>query len=193
MNLLDSLGAAHTAPTGTCTAAGANTNASGQCTITFTSNSTGKVTGHASSTLSVTGSAAFTVQTDGQSPNSGDAVKTFVNARISIAPNATNEVGAPHTFTVTSRRTSVTVPASSGRGGARRLHVDGLERCNPVRRDRARAGANTNASGQCTITFTSNTAGKVTGHASSSTRSVVRRRSRATDGRPNSADAVKTL
>ena len=93
MNLIDSLGAVHTAPTGTCTAAGANTNASGQCTITFTSNSTGKVTGHASSTLSVAGSAPFTVQTDGVAPNSGDAVKTFVNARILIAPNATNEVG----------------------------------------------------------------------------------------------------
>ena len=68
--LTDSNGAVHSAPTGTCTGAGANTNASGQCTITFTSNSAGKVTGHASSTLSVGGSAAFTVQTDGQSPNS---------------------------------------------------------------------------------------------------------------------------
>jgi uncharacterized repeat protein (TIGR01451 family) len=84
----------------TCDNAGANTNASGQCTITFMSNSAGKVTGHASSTLSVGGSAAFTVQTDGQAPNSADAVKTFVDANIQITPpSAINPVGKNHTFT----------------------------------------------------------------------------------------------
>jgi hypothetical protein len=77
VTLTDSGGAAHTAPTGSCTTAGANTDVNGQCTITFTSNSAGTVTGHASSTLSVAGSAPFTVQTDGVAPNSGDAVKTF--------------------------------------------------------------------------------------------------------------------
>src|SRR5205823_3888541 len=55
-----------------------STNAAGQFQVTFTSNTAGTVTGHASSTLSVAGSAAFTVQTDGIAPNSGDAVKTFV-------------------------------------------------------------------------------------------------------------------
>ena len=99
VTLTDTNGAVHTAPTGSCTTAGPNTNASGQCTITFTSNSTGKVTGHATATLSVAGSAPFTVQTDGVSPNSGDAVKTFVDARIHITPTATNRVGQPHTFT----------------------------------------------------------------------------------------------
>ena len=35
----------------------------------------------------------FTVQTDGSAPNSGDAVKRFVNANIQITPaNATNPV-----------------------------------------------------------------------------------------------------
>ena len=101
VTLTDSNGASHTAPTGTCTDAGANTDANGQCAITFTSNTTGKVTGHAASTLSVFGSAPFTVQTDQLLLNSGDAVKTFVNAKISIAPTATNEVGHAHTFTVT--------------------------------------------------------------------------------------------
>ena len=37
--------------TSTCDNAGANTDAAGQCTITFTSNSAGKVTGHATATL----------------------------------------------------------------------------------------------------------------------------------------------
>ena len=115
VTLTDGNGATHTAPTGTCTNAGPNTDAAGQCTITFTSNSTGTVTGHASSLLSVAGSAPFTVETDGVAPNSGNAVKTFVNARISIAPNATNEVGQPHTFTVTLEKdtgTGTFVPAA---------------------------------------------------------------------------------
>src|SRR5262249_23555753 len=73
VTLTDAGGAAHTTPTGTCTNAGANTDANGQCTITFTSPSTGTVTGHATSTLSVGGSAPFTVQTDGVAPNSGNA------------------------------------------------------------------------------------------------------------------------
>jgi len=75
------------------------TNASGQCQATFTSATAGTVTAHASSSLSVAGSAPFTVQTDGVAPNSGDAVKTFVDANIQIAPDATNPVGKTHTFT----------------------------------------------------------------------------------------------
>ena len=60
----------------------------------------GKVTGHATSTLSVGGSAPFTVATDGAAPNSGDAVKTFVDANIQITPpTATNPVGTTHVFT----------------------------------------------------------------------------------------------
>ena len=99
VTLTDTNGASHTTATGSCTTAGPNTNASGQCTITFTSNAAGKVTGHASATLSVGGSAPFTRQTDGQAGNSGDAVKTFVDANIQITPNGTNPVGATHTFT----------------------------------------------------------------------------------------------
>ena len=98
VTLTDSLGAVHTAPTGTCTTAGPNTNAAGQCTITFTSNSTGKVTGHATTTLSI-GGQNVVVQTNGVAPNGPDAVKTFVDARISITPNGTNPVNSPHVFT----------------------------------------------------------------------------------------------
>jgi hypothetical protein len=98
--LSDADGADHTTPTGTCTNPGANTDASGQCTITFTSESTGTVTGHASATLSVGGSAPFTVQTDGTALSSSDAVKTFVDANIQISPSiATNEVHAQHELT----------------------------------------------------------------------------------------------
>jgi hypothetical protein len=108
-------GATVASPTGTCLDAGPNTDANGQCTITFVSNTTGTVTGHGTSTLSVAGSAPFTVQTDGVLLDSGDATKTFVNAMISIAPDATNEVGHPHTFTVTLQKddgTGTFVPAA---------------------------------------------------------------------------------
>jgi len=49
-------------------------------------------------------------------PNSGDAVKTFVDAKISIAPNATNEVGQPHTFTVTVLQDDGLTAAQGGDG-----------------------------------------------------------------------------
>jgi hypothetical protein len=75
------------------------TNASGQCSITFTSQSGGKVTGHAFSTLIVDGQ-QFTVQTNGVAPNSGDAVKTFVDANIQLTPpTATNMIGTNHVMT----------------------------------------------------------------------------------------------
>ena len=194
-------GATASNQTGTCLNAGANTDANGQCSITFVSNTTGKVSGHASSTLTIgTPSTTFTVQTDGVLLNSGDAVKTFVNAKISIAPDATNEVGHPHTFTVTLQEdpgTGTFVPAAgehvnftlTGSNGATPIVDNPSSTCDD-------AGANTNAQGQCTIVFNSSKPGKVTGHASSTllvgppppaTISVQ------TDGTGlNSADAVKT-
>ena len=46
------------------------------------------------------GSAPFTVATDGVAPNSGDAVKTFVDANIQIAPLLdVNPVSTNHTLT----------------------------------------------------------------------------------------------
>jgi len=97
--LTDSNGAAHTAATGSCTNAGANTDANGECTITFTSATGGKVTAHASSTLTI-GGLPVTVATDGNAPNSGDAVKTFVDANIQITPvNATNPLSTNHVLT----------------------------------------------------------------------------------------------
>src|SRR5262249_42801034 len=100
VTLTDAGGASHTAPTGTCTNAGANTDANGQCTITFTSNSAGTVTGHATSTLSV-GGTSITVATTGVAPNGPDAVKTFVDANIQISPaTAQNPVGTNHVLTL---------------------------------------------------------------------------------------------
>src|SRR5262249_7147977 len=84
----------------TCDNAGANTDSSGQCKIVFTSQTAGQVTGNANSTLSVSGVSLTRATGDSHTGDSGPAVKTFVDAKISIAPNKTNEVGQPHTFTV---------------------------------------------------------------------------------------------
>ncbi len=61
----------------TCDNAGANTDANGRCTITFTSNNAGTITGTASSTLLLGGVSVF-VSTDGSGGNTAPVVKVFV-------------------------------------------------------------------------------------------------------------------
>ena len=53
--------------------------------------------------LVVVGGVTLVRETDGLGLNSDDAVKVFIEpaASITIEPDATNEVGDPHTFTVT--------------------------------------------------------------------------------------------
>ena len=174
---------------------------SGQCTIVFTSNSAGKVTGHATSTLlGRTARRRSRCRPTVVAPNSGDAVKTFVDAKIAITPDATNRVGAPHTFTVHA------VEGHRRRRGlrglqrcARELLADGLERRGSVLDAAAStcddAGANTDVNGQCTIVFTSNSAGKVTGNASwTGTLGTPSAFTVSTNGvAPNSGPAVKTF
>src|SRR5262249_32856889 len=72
---------------------------SGHFSATFSSASAGPVIGHASCSKTVHRVALFR-QTNGQAGNSGDATKTLVDAKIAIAPDATNEVGQPHTLTL---------------------------------------------------------------------------------------------
>jgi Prealbumin-like fold domain len=145
----------------------------GTCTITFSSNTAGTVTGHASATFSV-GGQTFTVQTDGTGSNSGDAVKRFVDAKISIGPDDTNSVGESHTFTVNVQQDD---GLSAAQGG------DGVTGFGPAPNGTTptvtltdSGGAINNissntctspgtVSGSCSVTFTSNTAGTVTGHA----------------------------
>ena len=54
---------------------------SGECTVTFTSNTAGTVTGHATVTLTV-GSVSLTRATDGTGGNTDDATKVFVAGSI---------------------------------------------------------------------------------------------------------------
>ncbi|MEW5991017.1 MAG: prealbumin-like fold domain-containing protein [Chloroflexota bacterium] len=74
--------------------------ASGQCTIIFHSDVAGTITGHATVDVDL-GGTIFTRETDGQGSNSGDAVKTYVDAYITVESDDTNEVNDAHTFTVT--------------------------------------------------------------------------------------------
>ncbi len=149
------------------------TNASGQFSVTFTSATAGQVIGSATSNVDV-GGLVLVRSTDGTGNNSGPARKTFVDAKIIIAPDDTNAVGDPHTFTVT-------VFADNG---------DGIDNDGTMGTfDAVGAGEDvtvtltsingasavppgpfvgvTNANGQFSVTFTSATAGQVIGSATS--------------------------
>jgi uncharacterized repeat protein (TIGR01451 family) len=154
--LTDSNGANHSAATGTCTNAGANTNASGQCTITFTSNSAGKVTAHASSTLAI-GGLPFTVSTDGVASNSGDAVKTFVDANIQITPaTAINPISTNHVLTAH-------VNVNNGSGGfvnaPNGTQISFTIESGPGSFTTSNPCTTSGGTGSCTITLTSATTG----------------------------------
>ncbi|HYS72412.1 MAG TPA: prealbumin-like fold domain-containing protein [Thermoplasmata archaeon] len=192
--LTDSNGASSSlnAAASTCDDAGDNLDALGQCTIVFTSNDAGLVTGHASVTLNVLG-VSLTRSTNGVSPNSPDAVKRFVDASISITPNAVNEVGAEHTFHVTvlvdrgnglgpvaaPDNTPVTVVLTDAGGASHTIFTN-------------TCAAPGTSSGTCAVTFSSNSAGTVTGHAAVTLVLFGVTLSRSTDGNaPNSGDATK--
>jgi hypothetical protein len=131
------------------------TNAAGQCSITFTSQTAGTVTGHASSTLSVAGSAPFTVQTDGTGANSGDATKTFVDANIQITPaNATNPIGTNHVLTITVNAIGGTLDAGPHTATASIVSGPGSFVGSP-----SCTYTGGGASASCTVTITSNVAG----------------------------------
>ena len=80
VTLTESNGAVIANTTDTCANPGT---VNGECTVTFTSNSPGTVTGQASVSLSFNGLADPVVrETDGVAPNSGDAVKHFVDGSL---------------------------------------------------------------------------------------------------------------
>src|SRR5262249_13988388 len=108
--------------------------------------------------------------------SSGDAVKRFVDAKISIIPDAVNEVGQNHTFIV-SEKQDEGLPAGDPNGDAATgfgpaptgtSPTVGLTDANgagSVPSSNTCATPGTDAAGQCSVTFTSASAGTVTGHA----------------------------
>jgi uncharacterized repeat protein (TIGR01451 family) len=78
-----------------CTTAGA----SGECSITLNSTSPGSTTLHASVSVGVGGLTLSRATADAKPGDSGDAVKTFVDANIQITPPAANNpIGKNHTL-----------------------------------------------------------------------------------------------
>jgi uncharacterized repeat protein (TIGR01451 family) len=144
------------------------TNGSGQFQVTFSSATAGQVIGNATATLSVLGVILTRATGDSNVGDSGSATKTFVDERISIAPNATNAVGQPHTFTAT-----VLENLGDGNGFvvpvANQLVTVSLTSINGANAvPSTPLSGNTNASGQFQVTFTSATAGQVIGNATTS-------------------------
>jgi uncharacterized repeat protein (TIGR01451 family) len=129
----------------------------------------------------------------------GSVLEAVPKANISIAAGATNGVGEPHTFTVTLQKD---LDDGSGPVAAVGEHVDvtltpaggAVVQLNAAASTCDDAGANTNASGQCTMVFTSNSAGTVTGSATATLslngKSVMVTTNGSAD---NSAPAVKTF
>jgi hypothetical protein len=170
VTLTDANGAVHNISANTCANPGT---VNGTCHITFKSDTAGTVTGHAAADVDIGGGETRHVETNGQGSNSGDAIKRFVDARISIGPDDTNSVREPHTFTVTVEQNDGLTAAQGG---------DGVSGFGPAPNGTIptvtltdSGGAISNISnntctsgttgGTCSITFTSNTAGTVVGHA----------------------------
>lgn len=107
-----------------------------------------------------------TRESDGVSPNGPPVATTFVNARISIAPNQSNHPGSPATLVVTVQKsTDFAVGFVAAPGETVDLTLidsDGGTHTTPT------GGAVTNGSGQTTFTFTSPTEGHVICHAACS-------------------------
>jgi hypothetical protein len=184
------------------------TDANGQFSVTFTSASTGLVTGTATSNVNV-GGLVLPRTTNGTGSNSGPATKRFVDAKIVIEPDDTNEVGQPHTFTVTvfadngdgidndgvmgtfdavgaGEDVSVTLDGTNG------AVPDLIAPSNLPPADPTVIAGVTNASGQFSVTFTSATTGLVTGTATSNVNVGGLVLPRTTDGTGNNSDpAVK--
>ena len=78
--------------------ASTGTNASGECTVVINSAVAGIFTATANINISVN-TVLFSLITNSLNGNSAPAVKTYVDARISIGNDGVNEVGDPHTFT----------------------------------------------------------------------------------------------
>jgi hypothetical protein len=171
------------------------TNASGQFQVTFTSATAGQVIGNASTSFTLNGVTLTRATGDSHGGDSGPATKTFVDERISIAPNATNAVGQPHTFTVT-------VLENLGDGNGFVVPVSGQAVTVTLTSTNGAAAVpstpltgNTNSSGQFQVTFTSATAGQVSGNATTSftVNSVTETRSTGDGQSGDSGPAVKTF
>ena len=178
------------------------TTVGGDFSVTFSSATAGQVIGHAETTATVLG-IDITEETDGVTPNSDDAVKTFVDAKITIEPDDTNEVGDDHTFKTifwVDDGTDTDLDGEMGtfdRWNGADVEVT-LTNQNGAVADPAGPfngiTANIVGDGEFDVTFTSDSAGQVIGNATGSATVGGVLLTRSTDGvAPNSDAAVKTF
>lgn len=178
VSITPALSPARVEPQTSSTTCGAPTVTSGvyTCTLTVNSPTATTFTANASTTVTFTGSgtppsAQVERSTSGNSGpgGSGAATKRFVDARIKIEPPLdTNGIGESHTVTVSVEKDlgagggwealagatpAVTLSPSGGAAVASKV-------------DNCVSPGGTGSNGQCTVTFTSNSAGTVTGAAS---------------------------
>ena len=174
----------------TCTTAGTT----GECSIRLNATTPGATTLHASSTLGVGGLTLSRATADSKPGDSGDAVKTFVDANMQITPPAANNpIGKNHTLIG-----HVNVNAGSGgyvnapdgttisfsvtnTGGASAVFV-GASSCQT-----------SGGSGSCSVVIVSSTAGTTTTRASTDivVNGVTLHRASADAKAGDSADATK--
>lgn len=172
----------------------------GTCSVTFSSDEPGVITGRAEADVLV-GGTTFHVSTGPGAGQNPDALKRFVDARIAISPDDVNGIGETHTFVVDVEQDmgdgAGFVAAPEGDVDFTLTDADGavsvLDAAASTCDD---PGDNLDANGQCSIVFTSDTAGTVTGHASVTlvitTAEGTVTLTRETDGSPgNTGDAAK--
>jgi uncharacterized repeat protein (TIGR01451 family) len=98
----------------------------------------------------------------------GSVLEPLPKAFITIGPSATNSIGESHTFTVTLMKDlddgAGSIPAA-GEHVTVTLSPSANATVNTGASTCDNAGANTNSSGQCTLVFSSSTAGTITGTA----------------------------
>ena len=162
---------------------------SSSCSVSINAVNTGSVEIHASADPVILG-ATVSVQTDDTDENSANGKKTYVNARISIAPeDATNEVGDDHDFVVTVEQSVVDGVWTAVENAL--VDIDASPAPDSLNETDCNDG--TNASGQCTATISSNVADVHTVNASTNITVNTINFSLATNGSlPNSGPATKT-
>src|SRR5262249_34351155 len=140
------------------------TNSSGQFQVTFTSATAGQVIGNTTTTFTVRVVTLTRATGDSQSGDSGPATKTFIDARISLTPSSTNQVGQPHTFTLTVLQDDGLPICAPNEDPSTDICAPSLHDALPILTNTNGAVASpagpftgtTNSSGQFQVTFTSN-------------------------------------
>src|SRR5436190_5891239 len=165
VTLTDASGASDNATPASLTG---TTDANGHFTVTFTSASAGTVTGHAAANLTVD-NVSLHRETNGSSGNSGNAVKRFVDANISISPpSAVNEVNHEHVFTITTNAfpagTTATLSPPTPSISTNLSPTPDLENVSTCNNPTSSNGGNTYT---CTVKIKSSTAGVFTLNATS--------------------------